>query len=154
MVMFSAQFNAVAVTAVQDLFSMVAPATTGICCVHRCLITQSSDFGDANEEAPIILIKRGATTVGSGGSSVTAADLGQTAATFGGTVRANDTTVATAGTITTLHAETWNIRGPFDYVPTPENRIWLGAGIRLVFGLATAPADSITVSGTLIFESL
>lgn len=148
---FSAQFNNVAVTAAQDLFELNAPST-GPVVVHRCIITQTSDFGDAQSEILRILAIRGYTTSGSGGSAPTAVDLGLTAATFGGTVEANNTTAASAGSPVTLHAEGWNVAGAFDYLPTPETRIWVPASGRLVFNLPSAPADSLTMSGTLIFE--
>lgn len=153
MSMYSAQFNAVAITAVQDLFELNAPST-GPVIVHRCIITQTSDVGDAAEEILRVLFIRGFTTSGSGGTTPTAAPLALDTTAFGGTVEVNNTTVASAGTTQTLHAEAWNIRGPFDFLPTPECRLWVAASGRLVVNLPSAPADSLTVSGTLIFETV
>lgn len=152
MPMFSGQFNGVAVAVAQDLFELNAPAGSPVC-VHRCVITQTSDFGDAQEEILRVLIIRGFTTSGSAGTAPTAVDLGNTSQTFGGTVEANNTTVASAGTTAVLHSEGWNVRGAFDFLPTPETRLWIPASGRLVVNLPSAPVDSLTVSGTLVFES-
>ena len=155
MTMYSATFTAVAVTAAQDLFEITAPAT-GIVIVHRLIVSQSSDFGDAQEEGLLLTLRRGATTSGSGGTTITPAAGGameNSGPAFTGVVEANITTVATTGTITTLHAEVWNVRGVFDYLPTPECRPILSPSQRIVLN-TTAPADSLTVSGTAVFEWL
>lgn len=153
MTMFASTFAATAVTASVDLWEIVAPSASAVC-LHRCVIGQTTDVGDAQEELISILIKRGATTSGSGGSAtISTGDLGTTAQTFGGTLEALNTTKATAGTILTLHSEPWNVRGPFDWNPTPEQRIWVPASARATVELAAAPADSLTIVGTLIYEA-
>jgi hypothetical protein len=149
-IMVATTFDAVAVTAAQDLFSIVGPSL-GVAIIHRCIIGQTSDFGDAQAENLRIQIIRGHTTAASGGSTATAQDLGSTGATFTN-LRVNDTTVATSGTPLTLHNEVWNVASCFDYLPTPETRIIVPNGIRCVVRLPTAPADSLTVSGTLVLE--
>lgn len=150
MAFFVATFTGVAVTAQQDLFEIVAP--TANVCLHRCVFSQTTEVADAQEEQLQLLIKRGATTSGTGGTTLTPVDLGTGGATFGGTVEANNTTKATAGTILTMHSEAWNVRSAWDWLPTPENRIWVPASGRATIELATTPADSITMSGTLLFE--
>jgi len=151
MPMYTAQFNAVAATVQQDIFEIVGPAS-GSVVLHRIVVSQSTEVGDAAEEGLLLLIKKGQTTTGSGGSTVTPVDIGLGATTFGGTVKANNTAKASAGTIVTLHAEAWNVRSVFDWLPTPECRIVLQAAQRATLELATTPADSITLSGTLYFE--
>lgn len=153
MAIFSAQFNNVAVTAAQDFFEINAPSGIPVC-LHRVIIGQTSDTGDAQEEILRILFIRGYTTSGSGGTTPTAVDLGTTGLTYGGTVECNNTTAANTGTTTTPHADLWNVRSTFDYLPTPENRIWIPGGGRLVVNLPSAPADSLTVTGTAIFETV
>lgn len=158
MTLYAASFSAVAVTAQQDLFAVVAPAT-GIVVIHRATISQHTEVGDAQEEALLLTLRRGATTAGSVGTVVTPAGIEPNAPAFGGSVRANDTTVATGGTVVPLHVEAWNVRSVFDYLPTPECRPVLAPSQRAVLhlGVATAgasPADSLTVSGTLVFEAL
>lgn len=149
---FSTQFNNVTVSALQDLFEVVAPST-GPVVIHRCIISQFSDYGDAQAEGARILIIRGATTTGSA-SAGTANDLGLTGATFTGSVKSNSTTPATSGTPLTLHSESWNVQQAFDYLPTPETRIWVPPSGRLVVNLPANPADALSVTGTLIFEQV
>lgn len=149
--MYTAVFTGVAVTAQQDLFEINAPAT-GSVIIHSLEITQSTEVGDAQEEGLSILIKSGQTTSGSGGSTPTAIPIifGDTA--FGGTVETNNTTKATAGTIVTHGSYNWNVRGEFMRIWTPETRPTMPPSRRLTVELATTPADSITMSGTIIFE--
>ena len=153
MALYTAVFNAVAVTAQQDLFELNAPSTA-IVVVHAVELSQSTETGDAAEEGLNVLMKRGATTSGSGGSTPTATPLMAGDGAFGGTVEANNTTKATSGTIVTLRADNWNIRAPFMWLPTPETRIVLAPSARFTVELATTPADSITVSGVLTFETV
>lgn len=151
--MYTAVFNGVNVTVQQDLFELTAPATAALY-LHSVEITQSSEVGDAQEEGLNILIKRGATTSGSGGTAPTPVPLDPGTTAFGGAVEANNTTKATLGTIVTLYAGNWNVRGPFLYLPPPEDRIAIPPSGRLTVELATTPADVITMSGTLVFHSI
>lgn len=150
--MYSAQFNGSAATAQVDFFELNAPSTASLV-LHRVEITQSTEAGDAQDEMLTVLIKRGATTSGSGGATPTAAELFSSAA-FGGTVETMNTTKATAGTIVTLYSAAFNVRAGFLYVPTPEERIVIAPSGRLTVELATTPADSITFNGTIVFEAL
>lgn len=149
--MFTAQFNGVAVTAQQDFFEIVAPAD-GVVVIHELELSQSSDVGDAAEEGLSILLKSGATTSGSGGSTPTAIPIMLDGTAFAGTVGANNTTKANTGTIVTHAAWNWNIRMPFQKLWTPETRPVVSPSRRMTVELATTPADSLTVSGTLTFE--
>jgi hypothetical protein len=150
---YTGNFSAVAVTAQQDLFEIVAPSTA-IVVVKHILITQNTEFGDAQEEELRLLIKRGQTTTGSGGTTVTPVPLETRFPSSGSTVKANNTTKATAGTIVTLHVENWNVRMPYILLPTPENVIILGPSVRMTLELATTPADSITMDGTVYFTEI
>jgi len=151
--MYTAVFSAVAVTAQQDFFEIAAPADA-VVIIHQIILSQSTEVGDAMEEGLQILLKRGATTTGSGGSTVTPAptEFGFPAA--GSTVKANNTTKAATGTIVTLHGEAWNIRSPQPFLPTPECRLVLSPSQRFTVELATTPADSVTVTGTMYFEEI
>jgi len=149
--MFTAQFNGVAVTAQQDFFELVAPAD-GVVIVHELELSQSSDVGDAAEEGLSLLLKSGAATSGSGGSTPTAVPTMLDGTAFAGTVEANNTTKASTGTIVTHAAWNWNVRMPFQKIWTPETRPVVSPSRRLTVELATTPADSLTVSGTITFE--
>ena len=157
---YTATFNAVAVTAAQDVFELVAPANSAVR-IRECRIGQYTDFGDAAAEILSVLIIRGYTVSGSGGTSVTPANVkgltGSLAASS--TVEANNTTVANTGTPITLYSDVWNIATPWWFapsMPSPRSGWWgehliIAPSQRVVVRI-TAPADSITVNGTLVFE--
>lgn len=149
--MFTAQFNAVAATLAQDLFELVAPAT-GVVLIHEIGISQSTEIADAQEEQLSLLSKSGSTTSGSGGSAVTPVPRLFAGTAFGGTCEANNTTKASVGTIVTHLAWNWNVRMPFQHIYTPESRPVLSPSRRWTLELVAAPADSITLSGYLVFE--
>lgn len=151
--LYTVSFTAVAVTAQQDLFEVVAPADA-VVRIHRIGLSQSTEVGDAMEEGLSLLLKSGQTTSGSGGSAPTAIpnELGDAA--FGGTCEVNNTTKASAGTIVTHYAWNWNVRMPFEHVFTPEERPILSPSRRGTLELATTPADSITMSGYMVIEEI
>ncbi len=148
---YTAQFNGVAVTALQDLFELVAGTNTPIR-IHEILLSQSSEIGDAMEEGLLIQIQQGATTSGSGGSTPSAVPADVDDSASAATVEANNTTRASAGTIVTILSVVWNIRAPLQLLFTPEMRPYVKGGRRLVVALPAAPADSITMSGTITWS--
>lgn len=151
--MYTVQFSGVAVTAQQDFFEIVAPST-GAIIVHAIELSQTTEFGDAQEEQLLIQLKSGQTTSGSGGSAPTPVPLafGDSAAGF--TAEANNTTKASAGTIVTHASWAWNVRGEFLKLFTPEMRPIVRASRRMTVELGTTPADSITMNGTIWVEEL
>jgi|SRR6185312_2914350 len=151
--LYTAVFSAVAVTAAQDFFELNAASSKGIR-LHQLFLSQHSDVGDAQDEILHWTVKRGATTSGSGGSTPTATPVTDGDVAFSGTVEANNTTRASAGTIVTLHDDGFNVRAGLPLVWTPETRITCVGGGRLVIGLEAAPADSLTMNGTVYFEEL
>lgn len=155
--MYTAQFNGVAVTAQQDLFELVAPADA-VVIVHDIELSQTTEVGDAQEEQLSLLLKRGVGTVtsGSGGTAPTAQPVEDGAPAFGGTVEANNTTKMATGTgsIETLASTSWNVRSEKPKVWTPETRPVISPSNRLTVELATTPADSITMNGTITFEEV
>lgn len=148
--MYSATFEEVAVTAAQDLFEINAPSDATVI-VHAVHISQSSDAGDAQSEQLNVLIHRGSTS-GSGGSTPTAAPLSLGDPAFGGTVEANNTSQSTEGT--QLHSENFNVMAGLSIIWTPETRPVISPSGRLIIELQTAPADSLTMSGTVYFEEV
>lgn len=156
---YAQAFTAVAITAVQDLF-YAKPAADKPCVLEAVYLSNvggAADAGDAQEELLRIEILRlpATVTVGSGGSSVTPSPLATNDAAAGFTARANDTTVATtSGTALTMHADGWNVRQPYIWLPPPEHRLMVANAQALVVRLNTAPADSLTVSGVAIVREL
>lgn len=149
--MYTASFEGVAVTAIQDLFELVAPADA-IVVLHSAFIGQSSDAADAEAEMLQVSISRFTGTSGSGGTSPTVNphQIGDSA--FGGTVEANNTTQGL--TTTVVKSETFNVQAGWYYQPTPEERLVLSPSGKLVIELPTAPADSLTMSGSITFEEI
>ena len=147
---FSATVNAVAVTAAQDVFSILAPGR-GRVKIREVVLSQYTDFGDAASEILSVLVVRGYTTVGSGGTAVTPRNLDPAGGGAAASVRANDTTVATGGTAEILRATSWNIQSEWLYIPDQSERAILMPGQRLVVR-TTLPADSITLNATMVFE--
>ena len=160
MTVFSAAFSAVAISAAQDLFELVAPANSRV----RLLeidIGQYSDFGDAQAEIVSIAVHRGHTVSGSGGSIVTPVNLNPYGAAAGSTVEANNDTVATtSGKL--LWATGWHIQAGFlwsppEYaprgVPAFRRHPLIKPSQRLVIRI-TAPADAFTTNGSILFEEI
>lgn len=162
MSIFTATFAAVAATVAQDVFEIVAPSDSRVR-IRDCAIGQYSDLGDAAAEILSVRVIRGFTTGGSGGASVTPANLRPWSRAAGSAVERNNTTVAD-GTGVDLVAATFNIaagwclrdvlRGGRLGPPLEDDEfIYLEASERLVVRI-TAPADELTLNATLVFEEL
>lgn len=148
--MYSATFEQVTVSAAQDLFELNAPSDAAVI-VHGLTVTQSSDAGDSESEQLPVLIHRGSTS-GSGGTTLTARPMEVGDAAFGGTVEANNTTQSTEGN--QIHAESFNVMAGLAIWWTPETRPVLSPSGRLIVELQSAPADALTMDGTLYFEEI
>ena len=153
--MYTVSFENVAVTAAQDFFE-TTPAVDKPIAVHGLLLYQSTDVGDAAEEMLRLEIIRGHTTSGSGGTTPTPAPLDTNDTVAGDTTwEVNNTTIASVGTTAILYVHYFNIRGGFEFWYPPEARPKATNGnTTLVVRLMAAPADSITMGGTLIYEEL
>ena len=149
---YSATFSAVSVAAAQDLFEVNAAAAKPVR-ILGAEIGQYSDAGDAQDELLSIQFITGYTTSGSGGTSVTPAPIDPGDTAFGGTVEANNTTVAADGTGLIRHSSSFNVRAGYVWMPVPEARIVIVPSGRGVLRI-TVPADAITTNGTLWFEEI
>lgn len=170
MSLYSATFVTQAVAAQQDLFEIVADATTQLE-IWEVRLGQYTDFGDAKSEILPVQIIRGLTTGGSGGAAVTPrpfACLGGPNAN--GTPRAavsvvnrNNTTLATGGTPNIMIADVMNVMAGWIYqpaipsypnqLPAMNERIKVACGERLVVRLGS-PAESLNMMATIIFKEL
>lgn len=139
-------------SAAQDLFELVAPSTA-IIVIHEIKIGQSSDFGDAQAELLRITLTRGHTVSGSGGTTPAKNPLDPNDAAAGATLEANNTTVANTSGVD-IHADTFNVAVGWQYVPTPECRPVLAPSQRFTVRLPAAPADALSMSGTIIWEEI
>ena len=145
--MYSAVFEEVAVAAAEDLFEINAAADS-VVVIHGFEISQSSD---TDSEQLNLLVHRG-TTSGSVGAAPTARPLEMGDAAFGGTVETNNTTQGTEGTH--LHSASFNVLNGYIWIPTPECRPVISPSGRIIIELQTAPADALTMSGTVYFEEI
>lgn len=153
---YSVPIQLTAVTTQVDLWD-IAPADDKPVRLHAIYLGQSTELGDAAEEQLGIQIIRGFATVGSGGAAATPTPVIPGDAAASATVRTLDTTVAVVGggSTTHLHADTWNVRGPYQVIWTPEMRPGASqADTRIVVRTTGAPADSVTIAGTLYYEEV
>ncbi len=152
---YSVSFEGVAVTAAQDLFEILTAAEKPIR-LHHISISQSTEAGDAQSEQLILTLKRvtGAPTSGSGGSTATAIPMNPNDTAASTTNEINNTSRLSGGTSVTLMRQCFNVMAGLEIVFTPECRPTIAGATRLVVGLESTPADSITMSGTIFFEEL
>jgi hypothetical protein len=153
MAVFTAPFSAIAVSAAQDLFTLTAPSTSRLA-ILEVRFGQYTDFGDAAAEILGVTMRSG-DTAGSGGAAVTPLNVSRhtsAPATAGTTVARNNTTQASGGSV--IWADAWNIQAPFLWLPPdPKQRFIIEASGVFVVAV-TAPADSITASGTITWEEI
>lgn len=153
--MYVATFDAVSVSAVQDLFEIVAPSDA-VVRIHS--IDISNEVSETSEQLAIRLRRgEGAVTSGSGGSTNTPEPTSNGDPAFGGTVEINNTTpmVAGSGAIKEFGRYGYNVvGGGFSWVPTPECRIDISPGDRFVVNLPTAPTSALTMSGVVYLEEI
>jgi hypothetical protein len=152
--MYSVIFENVAVSAAQDFFE-ISPADDKPVIIHAVYLSQSTELGDAAEEFLRVEIIRGHTSGGSGGTAPTPVALDPAGAAAGFASEVNNTTIASAGTALILHAETFNVRTGWVYIPTPECRPKASqANTTIVVRLMAAPGDSVTMGGTIYIEEM
>jgi len=145
--MYTVSFEDVAVSAAQDLWQIEAVTVPAI--IHQISVSQSSDFGDAAAENLIIKMRRVTDAL----TNVTAEqqlDTGDNAALAD--LNVNDTTQFVTG-VATIWAEAWNIALPFIWMPPPEQRIVVKVDDVVVVTIE-APADALTMHGTMVFEEV
>lgn len=148
---YTVQFDNVSVSAAQDLFE-ITPADDKPCEIVGLFVSQTgvADVGDAAEENLPIQIIRGHTTGGSGGTAPTPVDANLTGVAAGFTSEVNNTTIASTGTTTTVHSDNFNVRvGYANWWPEGTEPRATQANTTMVVRLTRAPADAITLSGTL-----
>lgn len=148
---YTVNFAAVSVTAAQDFFELT-PADNKPVEIVGLFLTQvgNSDVGDAQEELLRFSICRGYTTSGSGGSAPTPVPVKTPDSAAGFTAEVNNTTVATTGTAVVVHEEAFNVRSGYaNWWPDGAEPFCSQANTTIVVRLNAAPADAITLSGTL-----
>jgi hypothetical protein len=150
---YSVIFDAVAVTAAQDLFE-ISPADDKPVEIVGLFIAQVTDVGDAADEILKYSIIRGFTSSGSSGSTPTPAPLSSIDTAAGFAVECNNTTVANTGTSVTLHNDAFNVRAGLQLWFPPEARPSASQANTTIVVRIPAPSDSLTMSGTIYVREL
>ena len=160
MSVFTATFSAIAVSAAQDVFELTTHATSRIE-ICEIYLGQYSDAGDAAAELLSVQIVRGHTTAGSGGAAVTPGRFDPWSRAAVTTVARNNTTIAADGTAVILHSEAFNVQAGWVYRPLRTDLInerpkveHTGATNGLLVVRITAPADAVTMNGTIKWREL
>lgn len=151
---FTVSFSKTAVTAAVDLFE-VTPGDDKPVTILGWSITQSSDFGDAQAEQIGYRVIKGFTTSGSGGASATPRSVVRNAITATFAAETCNTTVATTGTTMDIYTGSINMQaGEYVWLPEGCDICVSQADTSLVLRLTDAPADSLSISGTLWVREL
>ncbi len=140
---YTATFNVLAQTVVQDLFQLLAAANVAVE-VLEIKIT----FGSGIDER-VRLIGHFGSTNGSGGSTPVARGLDQGMPTADTIVEANNTTQATNGNI--VIDEMHDVRTKLHWLPTPEIQINIAGGDLFHLSLEDT-LTSTEISGSITFK--
>lgn len=160
---FTATFSAIAVSAAQDVFEIVAPSNSRVA-IRRILLGQYTLDEETIAESDLVGVQiiRGYTTTGSGGAAVNAKNIDEYGPDDNCTIARNNDTLATAGSPFILVSEAWNVMGgyvwpttfpPSILYPNKTGLIIIKPSTRLVVRII-APKASMTMNGTLEFEEL
>lgn len=152
---YTVSFANVSVSAAQDLFE-ISPADDKPVELAGLFLAQNGvgDVGDAAEELVRISIIRGHTTSGSGGSAATPRPVKRTDPAAGFAAEVNNTTVASVGTTVTLHEDAFNVRAGYMLWWPEGTEPEAAQGDTTIVVRIPAPADAITLTGTLYVREL
>ena len=147
--MYTLSLDAGAITTAIDLFQ-IETLTEQPVIIHSVEFGQTTDYGDTAAEGLRILFRNRITAAVTNSVPEVAIDVGDAA--FGGNTNANATVITTGNVI--VHASAWNIQIPFLWVPPPNGQHLVRGTDAFTVHLADAPTDSITISGTVVFEEM
>jgi len=150
---YTVSMDNVAVSAAQDLFTILCASTVPIE-IHSVNLDQKTLTA---WEAKDITFKRvPATVTVTGGTSITARPMVPNDTAAAATATINNTTLATStGTIVTLLATEFNFLNGFYWSPAgQDDRIIIAPSQAFCVRLGTAPSGSMNVSGSMTFAEL
>lgn len=150
---YTVTFAAVAVTAAQDLFE-ISPADDKPIEILGIELGQTSDSGDAQDEQLQLSIVRGHTSSGSGGNSATPSPVDSNDSAAGFAAEINNTTIAASGSTTTHLVTAWNVRAGYIRQFAEWERPRASQANTTIVVRTSAPADSLTMNGTLWVREL
>jgi hypothetical protein len=113
-----------------------------------------SDIGDAAEELLRWSVIRGHTTSGSGGSAPTPSPIKPSNGAASFAAETGNTTIASTGTTVTLHDDAFNVRAGAAYWWPEGMEPQAAQGNTTMVVRLAAPADAITIVGTLYVREL
>lgn len=143
-----------AVTVAADLLE-ITPADDKPVRILSVNLHQTSDFGDAQDEVISVVWVRGNTTSGSGGSTPTPRPCNPNDTAAGFTCEAFNTTAASSGTGVFGPRHGFSVRGGLERPYTPDEVFEASQGNTLLcLRMAAAPADSLTIGGSVLIEEL
>lgn len=151
---YTVSFANVSVSAAQDLFE-VSPADDKPVELIGLFLAQNGvgDVGDAAEELIRISVIRGHATSGTG-TAATAHPVKRTDPAAGFACEINNTTVASTGTPITLHEDAFNVRAGYMLWWPEGTEPDAAQGDTTIVVRIPAPADAITLTGTLYVREL
>lgn len=151
---YTVDLTPTAVTVAADLLE-ITPADDKPVRILSVNLHQTSDFGDAQDEVLSVFWVRGNTSSGSGGSVPTARPNNPSDVAAGFTCEAFNTTAASAGTAVNGPRHGFNVRCGPERPYTPDEVFEASqANTLLVLRMSAAPADSLTIGGSVTVEEL
>lgn len=147
--MFVAQFSGSAETATTGLIEL-NNGSDRVSIIHEWSLSQGTELGDAEEEMLLLRVEKGVTP-GTAGASTTPVPLDAGDAASASTFEYSQGTSSGGNILQSIY---WNIRVPIQQIYTPETRPVLGPSEVFVVELASAPTDSVTIGGYLIWEEI
>lgn len=149
---YTVVFENVSISASQDLFELTPADDKPISILGWELdnVGGTADAGDAQEEFWRLLLRRGHTTSGSGGTAPTPVPVISSDAAAGFAAEVNNTTIASVGTTKDIWVGGVNVRipGPM-FLPPEVLPVVSQADTTVVLRLLSTPADAVSCSGTI-----
>jgi len=150
---YTAVFENVTVTALQDLFEIIAPADA-VLEILRWKISQEES--ETSEQLGFkTAMAAGGYTTGSGGTTPTPGKIMTGDPTSGSTAKANNTTEAIAGggSLVTIERYGENVLNGVEWIYLPEDRPIISPTDAFIIGLMVAPT-SLEMSGTIVWREM
>jgi len=151
---FTAPFSAQTLTTNdQDLFCLTASTDSRVV-IREIRLGQYTEFGDAQAELLSLTMMVGSTAASSG-TAITPRNVKTHtgAPTAASAVLGPSTGLSSTASANVHWADSWNVAAGLLYSPLPPERMVIQPGE--IFNLRmTAPADTLTLNGTLVFQEI
>lgn len=150
---YTAVFESVTVSALQDLFEIIAPADAVLEMLRWKISQEESEVSEQLGFA--IKMAAGSYTTGSGGTTPTPGKTMTGDPVSGSTAKANNTTQAVvgSGTLVTIDRQGENVLNGVEMIYLPEDRPIVSPTDAFIIGLMVAPA-SLEMSGLVEWREM